>query len=274
MVKFAALLALAATTAFATETEGFRQGGYQPQGYATQSYGGYGYGYEAPVEQSYGRQYAPLPHYHGEVVEAQEEAPEAVAAEEPAADDYAAPAEEEVAEAPSAIGTDGYLINERTARGPYETIYAKCALKDPEEENTVRGTLFLTQKPGGNVVIDGSIGDLSPGKHGFHIHELGDGRQGCASTGGHYNPAGGNHVHGSYGGHAGDLEQADADHSGVAKIWQETNRFDLYGTFNVVGRSMVVHKKSDEEGAGPRIACCTIGLTAPPKQYGYGEQKW
>lgn len=96
---------------------------------------------------------------------------------------------------------------------------------------------------------------------------------GCASLGGHFNPD--NVAHGGYGKMAGDLEQAAADKSGLAKIWQATDRFDLFGTFGVIGRSMVVHKKSDEEGAGPRIACCTIGLTAPPATYakadvGYG----
>ena len=35
--------------------------------------------------------------------------------------------------------------------------------------------------------------DLSPGLHGFHIHEKGDLSENCAGAGGHYNPAGMNH---------------------------------------------------------------------------------
>lgn len=38
------------------------------------------------------------------------------------------------------------------------------------------------------VLIEVSIIGLSPGKHGFHIHERGDLSDGCTSTGGHYNP--------------------------------------------------------------------------------------
>ncbi|ROT75129.1 copper/zinc superoxide dismutase isoform 2 [Penaeus vannamei] len=53
-----------------------------------------------------------------------------------------------------------------------------------------QGTLTLTQSnpPVGPTVIEGVISNLSPGLHGFHIHQLGDLTGGCASAGGHYNP--------------------------------------------------------------------------------------
>ena len=35
--------------------------------------------------------------------------------------------------------------------------------------------------------------NLSPGLHGFHIHENGDLSEDCKGAGGHYNPAGMNH---------------------------------------------------------------------------------
>uniref|UniRef100_A0AAG5D4T3 superoxide dismutase n=1 Tax=Anopheles atroparvus TaxID=41427 RepID=A0AAG5D4T3_ANOAO len=38
------------------------------------------------------------------------------------------------------------------------------------------------------VFIEINVLGLAPGKHGFHIHEKGDLTDGCASTGGHYNP--------------------------------------------------------------------------------------
>jgi len=88
---------------------------------------------------------------------------------------------------------------------------------------------------------------------------------GCESLGAHFNPD--HEEHSGYGEHtmAGDLDEAVSDKSGVAQIWQETDRFDLYGTFNVIGRSMVIHKKSEADGNGARVACCVIGRTAPKK---------
>ena len=97
--------------------------------------------------------------------------------------------------------TDGYLRKERTVEGPYETLYAKCALQDPEEEAYARGAIRFTQQYGGPVMITGTIVDVTPGLHGFHIHEFGDLTKGCSSTGAHLDYSdvsvshGGGHVH-------------------------------------------------------------------------------
>jgi len=66
---------------------------------------------------------------------------------------------------------------------------ATCVLG---QSATVRGTLFVTQLRRG-VRITGRVTGLSPGLHGMHIHEFGDFDDGCASFGGHYNPANVNH---------------------------------------------------------------------------------
>lgn len=47
---------------------------------------------------------------------------------------------------------------------------------------------FTQNEPGGAVTIRGSILGLTPGLHGFHVHEKGDLTGGCASAGGHFNP--------------------------------------------------------------------------------------
>lgn len=51
----------------------------------------------------------------------------------------------------------------------------------------VFGHLILTQTSEG-VHIQGQVSGLAPGKHGFHVHALGDVSNGCMTTGAHYNP--------------------------------------------------------------------------------------
>lgn len=52
-----------------------------------------------------------------------------------------------------------------------------------------RGNVSFVQS-GEVVKMSGVIEGLTPGLHGFHIHEKGDVSMGCASTLGHYNPFG------------------------------------------------------------------------------------
>ena len=76
-------------------------------------------------------------------------------------------------------------ISSSWAGGP---INARAVLDNPV--TGVSGVLNLTQLAHG-VQVTGQVSGLTPGKHGFHIHQWGDiYTKGCDSTGGHYNPAG------------------------------------------------------------------------------------
>ena len=124
-------------------------------------------------------------------------------------------------------------------------------------------------------MLVGKVTGLTPGKHGFHIHEFGDLSDGCTSAGGHYNPDGVDHG-GLEGGmkdaHVGDLGNIVANDDGVADIKLILKRVDLHGDRSVVGRALIVHADEDDLGkggdaeslktgnAGDRLGCGVIRL--------------
>src|SRR5690606_1905976 len=116
--------------------------------------------------------------------------------------------------------------------------------------------------------LKGKIIGLTPGMHGFHIHEYGDlsDRSG-KSAGDHFNPTGAKHgPPGSKESHAGDLGNVEANNEGVAMI--DIKAKDLKLHF-VLGRSLVVHEKADDfesqpsGDAGGRLAVGVIGVADP-----------
>jgi len=63
---------------------------------------------------------------------------------------------------------------------------ANCILG---QSDIVKGTITIKQfNTYPRVVISGKVTGLTPGLHGFHVHEYGDLTDGCTSFGGHYNP--------------------------------------------------------------------------------------
>ncbi|CAH2005557.1 unnamed protein product [Acanthoscelides obtectus] len=60
-------------------------------------------------------------------------------------------------------------------------------LFDPSGKSGVSGNVkFIKEEKG--VHIEGEIHGLTPGKHGFHIHNLGNIGPGCTGAGPHFNP--------------------------------------------------------------------------------------
>lgn len=146
---------------------------------------------------------------------------------------------------------------------------AICVLK-ATHGSKVNGTIEFNQV-GRSVEISGEVTGLTPGKHGFHIHEFGD----CSDhdgmcAGGHFNPT--NAPHGgpdSAERHVGDLGNITADESGKAVIKMTDNVISLRGPSSIVGRSVIVHAKEDDlksqptGNAGDRVACGVIGIGKP-----------
>lgn len=138
---------------------------------------------------------------------------------------------------------------------------------------SVQGTLSFTQT-GEDTKVEGEVKGLTPGKHGFHIHQFGDATNGCVSAGPHFNPAGKTHGGSTDANrHAGDLGNIIAGEDGVAKVSIIDKQIPLVGPNSIIGRSLVVHEKEDDLGkggneeslktgnAGGRLACGIIGIT-------------
>ncbi|MCO8120259.1 superoxide dismutase family protein [Stieleria sp. TO1_6] len=130
-------------------------------------------------------------------------------------------------------------------------------------DSDVKGVLMLDQMEG-FVRVHGKVIGLTPGEHGFHIHEFGDlTKADGTSAGGHYAPAG--HDHGAPGkqSHAGDLGNITANDDGVATVDIKAEDLKLH---LVLGRSIVVHGGKDDlksqpsGAAGPRVGVGVIGV--------------
>jgi len=148
---------------------------------------------------------------------------------------------------------------------------AVCVLRDVAGSD-VNGVIHFA-KHGKNVVVTGVVKGLSPGKHGFHVHQFGDvtGDADGKSTGGHFNPH--HTAHGRPGDkirHVGDLGNIVANADGVAKFKKTDGVIALSGENSIVGRSIVIHAKADDFGqptgnAGARVAYGVIGIAKAPE---------
>jgi Cu-Zn family superoxide dismutase len=145
------------------------------------------------------------------------------------------------------------------------------AIIQPLQNSGVKGIVTFIQE-GNGVRVVAEITGLSPGKHGFHIHEFGDGTAADGvALGGHFNP--GNTMHGGpedQERHIGDLGNLEADKSGRAKYNRLDTKIALHGRNSIIGRSVVIKEKVDDYktqpggGAGQRIAYGVIGISSLP----------
>jgi Cu-Zn family superoxide dismutase len=152
-----------------------------------------------------------------------------------------------------------------------------------ERGSGIEGEVRLTElegnfpTPGVRIVvrITGSAGTLTPGRHGFHIHETAKG--GCTppftSAGGHFDPGPAanpdpdvNHPY-----HTGDLPNIVVDSNGIGTLDAITSRITLSpGPLSIMdqdGSVFIVHGKPDQGisgpaksgvSGGPRVACGVI----------------
>jgi Cu-Zn family superoxide dismutase len=167
---------------------------------------------------------------------------------------------------------------------PAERVRARATIAGPIGSRIKGEVTFVELKgnlpePGVEIEarITGAAGELTPGPHGFHIHENAKG--GCAapytSAGGHFDPGPAanpdpdvNHPF-----HMGDIPNLVVDQSGVGVVEATTSRITLspgpLTVFDENGSVVILHEKPDQGvpgpaksgvSGGPRIACGVIEL--------------
>jgi len=151
------------------------------------------------------------------------------------------------------------------------------------DDSDVSGTIQFDQVNGaGPVTISGAISGLTRGKHGVHIQEYGNVRDGCDNAGPDYNPD--NYPHGGPSDperHAGDLGNVNANARGTAVLNMKSSAFSLNGDYSIIGRAIVIYQNEDDYGrgnstesldngsVGDPVACGVIGVAtqeANPKR--------
>lgn len=134
------------------------------------------------------------------------------------------------------------------------------------------GKATLTQLPTG-LLIDIAIapGSLTPGKHGLHLHAVGD----CSDAADAFKKAGGHADHSGRehglanpkGPHMGDLPNLVVAADGSAGAEFLTSLIALRGAHGLIGEtggSIIIHAGPDDHmsqpigGAGGRVACAVV----------------
>jgi superoxide dismutase, Cu-Zn family len=142
------------------------------------------------------------------------------------------------------------------------------AVLTPAANGKVKGQVIFLEETEG-VRVTANIEGLTPGKHGFHIHEKGD----CSapdftSAGGHFNPT--QMKHGSPTDpqhHVGDFGNIEANEQGVVRFERVFQWLTFTGTNSILNKAVIVHEKADDlttqptGNAGGRLACGVIQKT-------------
>lgn len=166
-----------------------------------------------------------------------------------------------------ASGTASRRERTQQARDNASSEVSARARLSPSNDSGVSGRVKFIQEEGG-VRVEAQIRGLTPGSHGFHVHEFGD----CSaadgtSAGGHFNPGG--HDHGTRDAsatHAGDLGNIQANPNGAAAASFVTDKISLDPSApnSIIGRGVIVHANADDGtsqptgAAGPRVGCGVI----------------
>jgi Cu-Zn family superoxide dismutase len=142
------------------------------------------------------------------------------------------------------------------------------AVLQPRADSEVSGAITFTETADG-VLVTADIARIAPGKHGLHLHELGDcSSEDFKSTGGHFNPT--DAPHGAPTDdtrHAGDFGNIEIGEDGAGHLELITSMLTIAdGPNSVLGRAVILHEGEDDlvsqptGAAGGRLGCGVVML--------------
>jgi Cu-Zn family superoxide dismutase len=161
----------------------------------------------------------------------------------------------------------GFAAQSQTPAEKSSAPLKAVAVLHPTAGNKVSGTVTFTEVADG-VQVRAEISGLTPGNHGFHVHEFGDcSAADASSAGAHFNPTKQPHAGpDAPERHVGDMGNVQAGASGKATLEYVDHQISLTNDDrSVIGRSVVVHAKADDlksqpaGDSGARVACGVIG---------------
>ncbi len=176
-------------------------------------------------------------------------------------------AQEPATSAEPGTGMESEAETESATEGQAGAERATVALQ-PTEGHQTSGHLQI-EVDGDGVRVTGTVEGLTPGgKHGFHIHAVGDcSAPDASSAGPHYTVGEEPHGHPGHGEHhLGDMKNLEADDTGRATVDQKVAGATLGGGSpgDILGKAVVVHQAEDDYAtqpagaSGARIACGVI----------------
>ena len=153
-------------------------------------------------------------------------------------------------------------------KGP--SISKAVAILLPTKGSNVQGRVTFIEEDH-KVRVHAEISGLTPGAHGFHIHEFGVWSEDGMAAGSHYDPTATKHHAGIDvpKRHVGDLGNITANANGNASLDLYDEQLSFYGPTSIIGRGVVVHEKADDlmsqpsGNAGGRLAVGVIGVAKP-----------
>jgi len=178
-------------------------------------------------------------------------------------------AEEPMNKAPMQKHGSAMMSDQVSDHGMPDNKWAVAVIQATAGNDTSGYVLF--EKTAEGVTVSGKIMNLSPGKHGFHVHQYGDLRKkDGTSAAGHFDP-----MDKPHGGpddklrHVGDLGNIEADENGVAEFSFVDEKLAFHGPASIIGRGLIVHAGEDDlttqptGAAGPRVGMAVIGYANP-----------
>ncbi len=172
----------------------------------------------------------------------------------------------------SMMNDDAMMGNMLEATAEVEAIAQGVAeITGTQEGSNISGTVKFTETVDGLKVEAELFNVPNPGKHGFHIHEVGSCVDVGKAAGGHYNPDNVQHgmleKDGHTKAHAGDMGNIEIDATGHGKYSGVLPEVTLSGgKYPVDGKTVILHEKEDDFGqptgnAGGRIGCGIISVS-------------